>query len=234
VSPAPTPTDATITRRRPYTRRMPPEQRRDQVLDAALAIIAREGYAAVSIEAIARELDVTRPVIYNVYGGLADLLHALLDRQERRAMTELTRTISAIPPDADVRRYLTGTISGLVDMVTGDPLTWLPIFRAAVDTPAIVRSRIERDRELVRARIASLVQGWLDTSATGVAPSLRERMDSEIVAHMLVGIGEYFGRLLLADPAAVDAHRLAATITALFVPPAAHSAEPRTEAPPAT
>lgn len=220
MTPSPARTDApTGGSRRPYTRRMPAAQRRDQVLDAALRIIARDGYRAVSIEAIARELDVTRPVIYNVFaGGLAELLHALLDRQERRALTELTRTISAIPPDADVRRYLTGTISGLIDMVTGDPLTWLPVFRAAVDTPAIVRSRIERDRELVRARIASLVQGWLDGSGMGAAPSVRASVDSEIVAHMLVAMGEYFGRVLLTDPAAIDADRLAATVTALFVP----------------
>ena len=198
---------------------MPAAQRRDQILDAALQIIARDGYAAVSIEAIARELDVTRPVIYNVFGGgLGELLHALLDRQERRALTELTRTISAIPPEADVRRYLTGTISALIDMVTGDPLTWLPIFRAAVDTPAIVRSRIDRDRELVRARIAELVQGWFDGSATRAAPSLRASIDTEIVAHMLVGLGEYFGRLLLTDPQAVDVDRLVTTVTALFLP----------------
>lgn len=212
---------ATATRsrpRRPYTRRMPAAQRRQEILDAALRIIARDGYAAVSIEAIARELDVTRPVIYNQFAGLAELLHELLDRQERRALTELTRTISAIPPDADVRRYLTGTISGLIDMVTGDPLTWLPIFRAAVDTPAIVRNRIDRDRELVRARIASLVRGWLEDGATRGTPSLRAAADSEIVAHMLVGLGEYFGRLLLTDPASIDAGRLAATVTAIFVP----------------
>ena len=139
-------------------------------------------------------------------------------------MTELTRTISAMPPDADVRRYLTRTISGLIDMVTGDPLTWLPIFRAAVDTPPIVRSRIERDRELVRARIASLVQAWLDGSGTGVAPSARDSVDSEIVAHMLVGMGEYFGRLLLTEPGAVDTDRLAATVaTLLLSPPRAES-----------
>ena len=40
------------TRRRPYTPRMPPQERRKQLLDAAIEIIARDGYAGVSIDAI--------------------------------------------------------------------------------------------------------------------------------------------------------------------------------------
>jgi AcrR family transcriptional regulator len=40
---------------------MPREERREQLLDAAMAVIARDGYAGVSIDAIAREAGVTRP-----------------------------------------------------------------------------------------------------------------------------------------------------------------------------
>jgi AcrR family transcriptional regulator len=196
---------------------LPAAQRRDQVLDAALQIIARDGYRAVSIEAIAREMDVTRPVVYNVFGDLSELLHTLLDRQERRALKQLSCTISAMPPEADLRRYLTGTIRELVAMVSNDPLTWTPIFLAAVDTPPIVRSRIERDRELVRARIASLVDAAID-SANDASHVQSVMIDREIVAHMLVGMGEYFGRLILTEPAAVDPATLADTISALLVP----------------
>ena len=49
--------------RRPYAPRLPPEERRTQLLDAALAIVAEQGVSAVSIEAIARRADVTRPVV---------------------------------------------------------------------------------------------------------------------------------------------------------------------------
>ena len=40
--------------RRRYAARMPPEDRRQQLLDAALGVIIEQGYAGVSIEAIAR------------------------------------------------------------------------------------------------------------------------------------------------------------------------------------
>ena len=67
--------------------------RREQVLDAALGIIARDGYAAVSIDAIARELDVTRPVIYSQFDGLDALLQALLDRQSEATPEAVRRRI---------------------------------------------------------------------------------------------------------------------------------------------
>jgi AcrR family transcriptional regulator len=191
---------------------MPAEARRDQLLDAALQIIARDGYRAVTIEAIAHELDVTRPVVYNVFDGLEALLHALLDRQEKRALDQLMRTISAAPPPGELGDYLRRTIEELVAMVAGDPLTWKPIFLAAVDTPPVVRSRIDRDREMVRSRIQALV----DVAFARQKPG--REIDAGIVSHALVAIGEYFGRQILQDPGSVDAQTLAATVTALFLP----------------
>ena len=84
------------TPRRPYTPRLPPEQRREQLLDATLAVIERDGYDGISIDAIAREADVTRPVVYGVFSGLGELLYALLDRQEERALNQL---FGALPTD---------------------------------------------------------------------------------------------------------------------------------------
>lgn len=197
-------------RRRPYTPRMPAEDRREQLLDAALTLICRDGYGAVSIEAIAREADVTRPVVYHVFSGLEALLFALLDRQGRRAVGHLTATIS-LPPDlSDLDGYLTRTIRELAAMVVGDPLTWRPIFLTHGGTPAAVRERIDRDREIVRARIQQVVE--LALAARGGD----EHLDAEIVAQAMVGMGEHFGRLLLERPEAVDVDRLAGTVSAML------------------
>jgi AcrR family transcriptional regulator len=192
---------------------MPAEQRRDQLLDAALAIIARDGYSAVSIEAIAREVDVTRPVVYNAFDGLDALLRALLDRQQQRAMAQLLGTIVAPAKAEDLAAYLRRTVTDLVAMVRHDPQTWTLIFLVSADTPAVVRERIEHDRDLVRRRIQSIVELALTTRrATGI--------DSGIVAHMLIAVGEYFGRMIVTDPSTADPDLLAATITGLLLPPA--------------
>ncbi|MBB5852086.1 TetR/AcrR family transcriptional regulator [Amycolatopsis umgeniensis] len=198
--------------RRPYTARMPVEQRRTQLLDAALRIIADEGYRAVSIDRVARELDVTRPVVYNVFDGLDALLKALLERQEQRVVQQLLTTISTEVDLLDPAAYLRRTITALATMVTADPLTWKPIFLISVEAPEIVRKRIDRNRDVVRERIQTIVE----MSVAGRKP--KPDVDPAVIAHSLIAIGEYFGRLLLTDPGAVDVERLASTVTALFEP----------------
>src|SRR5262249_42173762 len=75
--------------RRAYAPRMPLDQRRQQLLDAALALIVREGYAGVTVDAIAQEAGVTKPVVYGAYANLSLLLTALLDRTQSDAVTQL-------------------------------------------------------------------------------------------------------------------------------------------------
>ncbi len=59
-----------VRARRPYAPRLPPEQRREQLLDAALCLIVERGYAGVSIEAVARIAGITRPVVYDHFPNL--------------------------------------------------------------------------------------------------------------------------------------------------------------------
>lgn len=196
--------------RRPYAPRMTPEDRRAQLLDAALEVIARDGYGAVSIEAIAREAEVTRPVVYNVFAGLDALLFALLDRQERRALGRMTATISLTPDLSDLDGYLTRTVRELATMITEDPLLWRPIFLTQGRTPTAVRERIDRDREVVRGRIQQVMQLALALRGGG------DDLDANVLSHALVGMGEHFARLLLETPEAVDVDRLAGTVSALL------------------
>ena len=86
----------------------------------------------------------------------------------------------------------------------GDPLTWRPILLAPEETPAPVRERIARDREVVRKRFSALVTAGLTMRG---APDL----DAEVASHALIAIAEHFGRLLLTEPDLFDADRLANT-----------------------
>lgn len=191
-------------KRRPYTPRMPAAERRAQLLDAAIAIIARDGYGAVSIDGIAREAGVSRTVVYGVFDSLNELLYALLDRQEQRALAQL---IDALPAGLDGGRLdvtIVAVIRRWVHAVAGDPVTWRPILLSPEGTPAPVRERIARDRELLRTRIRDLLD------ATPL------RTHAELAAHAAIGLGEYFGRLILEDPAGFDTDALAEGAQALL------------------
>lgn len=195
--------------RRPYAPRLPPEARRQQLLDAALQVIARDGYAGVSIDAIAREAQVTRPVVYGVFDGLGPLLGALLDRQGERVMAQLMAALPAQPGDVDPEEFMLTAVRRLAETVVGDPLTWRPVLLAPEGTPIVVRQRIAHDRELVRQRVQSLLE-------LALPPKRLARTDTEITAHALIAVAEHFGRLLVEDPARFDIDRLVGSAETLI------------------
>ena len=200
----------TSTTRRPYAARVPAEVRREQLLDAAIAVIVRDGYAGVSVDAIAREAGVTRPVVYGVFDGLTPLLTALLDRQEARALAQLEEAMSddaalLTAPD----EFLVNAAVRMIGAITDDPHTWRPILLAPNGTPEMVRARIDRDREQVRRQIGRLLE-------VGLALRGGPQLDVEVVSHALVAVLEHFGRLLLEDPRRFETDRLVAAIRGLL------------------
>lgn len=195
--------------RRPYAARVPAEERRTQLMDAALTIIVRDGYDAVSIDAIAREAGVTRPVVYGVFEDLRDLLGTLLDRQQERALAQLAE---ALPPDPDLSdpdRLVADTARRLIETVRSDPLTWQPILLAPAGMPEQVRSRIERDRQNFLTQAAGLLE-------IGLVLRGGPALDAEVLAHAILAILEHFGRILLTEPDRFETERLVATITGVL------------------
>ena len=195
--------------RREYAPRMSVEDRREQLLDAAISIIVRDGYGAISIDAIANEAGVTRPVVYRVFDGLGPLLGALLDRQEGRALTQLATAMPSQLDSGDPRSQIGAAIRELVAIVQGDPLTWRPVLFARDDGPEAVRERIDRDRELVRSGLADFLELALGGRGT---PAL----DSEFLSHVLLASLEHFGRLILDDPDRFGIERIVDAVLGLF------------------
>src|SRR3954447_9773706 len=92
------------------TRRMSGAERREQLLDATKAIVDERGFHAVSIEAVAREAGITRPVVYGHFGDLDGLLEALVQRESARALGSLA---DVLPPELDNRDPREGLVEAL-------------------------------------------------------------------------------------------------------------------------
>jgi AcrR family transcriptional regulator len=195
--------------RRPYAARVPADVRREQLLDAALTVIVRDGYDAISIDAIARESGVTRPVVYGVFDGLGALLGALLDRQQERALAQLAAALPPEPDLSDPDALVAQTARRLIEAVRSDPMTWQPILLAPSGMPEQVRSRIDGDRENFLVQVAGLLEVGLLLRGGPV-------VDSEVAAHAILAVLEHFGRILLTDPDRFDTDRLVRTITGLL------------------
>ena len=87
---------ATPTRRR-YANRLPRAERREQLLDAALTLIAEHGFGGLSMEAVAREAEIAKTVVYDAFANQEVLLTALLEREQERVFSTIADAVPTCP-----------------------------------------------------------------------------------------------------------------------------------------
>jgi AcrR family transcriptional regulator len=180
--------------RRRYAARMPPGERRQQLLDAALGVILEQGYAGVSIEAIARSAGVTRPVVYDHFPNLGQLLRALFEREEHTALAQLAEVVPTDPGAQDPVEVLASGVGRFLAAVASRPATWRLILLPPEGTPEMVRQHVEANRTRTLAQIEEVVR-WAFAQ-----PGWPSDIDPELTARAIRAIGEEAGRTLLIDP----------------------------------
>jgi AcrR family transcriptional regulator len=185
------------------------DDRREQLMDAALHVIVRDGYDNVTIEAISQQAGVTRPVVYGAYDGLEPLLHALLDRTQQRALGQAMQLLNESGDATDIDAWLIGATAGIIDVVQEDPDTWGAVLHLNAGAPAVVRQRIAETRELIREYIATGLQAGMQLRG---GPDL----DAQILSHLVLVTAEEFGRLVLEEPPRYDKERLVEAMASIL------------------
>ncbi|MBF6489018.1 TetR/AcrR family transcriptional regulator [Nocardia otitidiscaviarum] len=174
--------------------RMDLEVRRVQVLDAALRLVVRDGYAAATMEAIAREAQLAKPRVYAAYPGRGPLLLALLEREQRRTIDTLATAMPPFDDDSDFETILTTAATNLLHAVVEHPESALLLTAPADDAPAEVREHAARARAFARDNLRALIE-W----ARPRRPDL-SRLDPELLSIALLAVGEQLVRLAVIDP----------------------------------
>lgn len=176
------------------SRRVSRTERSAQLLDVALELIVEQGYDGLTMNAVAEAAGVSKPIVYRSYPNRAALLVALLRREQRRAERKLDEAIPTQPGDRHPRDLLLDAVTGVLDAVEENPLTWRLVLLPQEGTPKVVRELIGRRRDRFLRRARRLVR-W------GV-PYLEsdEDLDLDILARFLLAIVEEQARMMLADP----------------------------------
>ncbi|MEV8535175.1 TetR/AcrR family transcriptional regulator [Streptomyces sp. NPDC051211] len=183
---------------------MSPTERREQLLDTALRIIAADGVAGVSVDAVAKAAGVTRPVVYGQFTDAHQILRDLLDREGARALAQITGTLPADLEGADPLDTFTTVADGFFTAVTTHPDRWRAILLPVDATPPPVRVYRQRAENAIRARFAEITRYFVaDRPGT-------ETLDVDLLAHLLLTAMEEGGRLVLDDPDAYPPARLTA------------------------
>lgn len=150
-----------------------PKQRtpvlRDQVLDVALDLLAREGAAGFSTRAIAREASTSTPAVYELFGNRAGLLREVFFAGFRRLGAQLAATPETDDPRADLVQLAEDYRAFLV---AHPELAGLMFSRPFADfSPGPEESQAGADvRDLIVARIRRAIDaGVLQGDATDIA-----------------------------------------------------------------
>ena len=152
--------------------------RRDAILEAALAIIAREGFHRASVAEIAGTAHVSRATVYQYFADKRDILRALADRVARRVIetAETWPPLPASPAEEEAAEASGGTAQ----------------LRAVISTRiAQILDAISADRDAARL-IARLTRDHDE-----VADDALRRIDDHVVCILTTDIQQASGSGLL-------------------------------------
>lgn len=162
-------------------RRLSAAQRRLQLLGVGRSVFAKHGYNAGSVEEIARLAKVSKPIIYQHFGGKEGLYAVIVDRE----MDALVQRIAVNIEEGSARQRFERAVLAFLTYVKEEPDGFAVLTRDAPMTmagkgmPSVISDLAERIGDVFRQQLTA---AGLNTQ---VAP---------IYAHALIGMVTLVGQ----------------------------------------
>lgn len=186
---------------RPVTVRLPAAERRVQLLAAALGVFADEGYQTSTMESVAAEAGVTKPVLYQHFPSKRELfLELLRDVGARLAATVGAATAAATSAEAQV---IDG-FAAYFGFVATHPDQFRLLFGEGVRTDPEFANAVAD----VEAQLAHFIAALIEVEGLDDAERL-------LLAHGILGLAEGTGRHWIATGATGEVDALAARVADL-------------------
>jgi AcrR family transcriptional regulator len=99
------------------SKRLSGAQRRAQLIEVGCKVFAEHGYAATSVEEIARAASVSKPIIYEHFGGKEGLYAVIVDREMETLVKQMSDAISQGSP----RKLFEQAVAAFLDYVDERP-----------------------------------------------------------------------------------------------------------------
>ncbi len=136
------------------TKRLPRAVREQQMLDAAVQIFSVNGYHETSMDAIAAEAKISKPMLYLYYGSKEELFGACLDRELSRFVEDVRSKIDFKQSPKDLLR---NAVLAFLTYIDANRASWMVLYNQATSSQAFahtVREGRERIIDLVGRLLA--------------------------------------------------------------------------------
>jgi len=161
--------------------RLTASARRTQLIEIARGVFAKRGYEAASMEEIAAKAKVSKPIVYEHFGGKEGLYAVLVDREMDYVVTRIAEAISTGTPRERVERAAMAFLSYVRDQPDG----FVVLSR---DAPvALARGGMSSLLNDVAERVA-------DVFTTTFKKAGYDPKTAPIYAHALVGMVTFVGQ----------------------------------------
>ena len=154
------------------------EERRQALLDAATDAVRRHGQA-VSMEELAAEAGVTKPILYRHFGDRRGLILALGERFSAQLLTELQTALTARPDDP--RQTVVATIDAFLRFVEDDP----EVYRFLVQRTTVEQKEAAEALDTFLRTVSQQVALVLGEQLRAIG---RDSGGAEPLAHGIVGM----------------------------------------------
>jgi AcrR family transcriptional regulator len=176
--------------------RMSADERRRQILAVTKRLADAEGFHALSLERVAREAGITRPIVYQHFGDLNGLMAALVETESEAALAQLANVTPRGPLGDDPVEELLAALRAYLEAVQAEPARWRLVLMPPEGSPQILRQRIAEGRAAVVAQLAEFAAPVLRPGGDPAAAS----PDLELTALWMSMLSDDAARLLLTEP----------------------------------
>lgn len=128
---------------------MSAHERREQLVGVGRTLFANKGFEAVTVEEIAAKAKVSKPVVYEHFGGKEGLYAVIVDREMSYLLDSITRALRSGDAEGDPRQLLEQTGLALFDYIAEYPDGFRILLR---DTP-----RLDESATDTRGSFASVI-----------------------------------------------------------------------------
>lgn len=173
-------------------RRVPRAVREQQMLDAAVQLFAANGYHETSMDAIAAQAQISKPMVYLYYGSKEELFGACLAREMSQFIEVVAAGLDAEQTPQDLLRT---TIMAFLHYIDTNRASWRVLYTQALSSQAFAQT-IDEGRERIIETVGRLLRAGTRNPEPGT--------DFELTAVALVGAGEAVASRISAGDTGVD------------------------------